>query len=92
MSLVERDAAEGLITLAGRTLHTVCLFAGGGDLDVLGAYTLEGFGLGVEVTKPHADAMTCVRVCYDTTDAHRARAHSDRHDDRSTLFERGGSV
>jgi predicted aspartyl protease len=46
--VVERDAAEVLITLAGRTLHTVCLFAGGGDLDVLGAYTLEGFGLGVD--------------------------------------------
>jgi predicted aspartyl protease len=46
--VVERDAAEVLITLAGRTLHTVCLFAGGGDLDVLGAYTLEGFGFGVD--------------------------------------------
>src|SRR5437016_8659718 len=32
----------------GRTLHTVCLFGDAGDLDVLGAYTLEGFGLGVD--------------------------------------------
>ena len=46
--VVERDAAEVLITLEGRTLHTVCLFGGAGDLDVLGAYTLEGFGLGVD--------------------------------------------
>ena len=46
--VVERDAAEILITLEGRTLHTVCLFGGAGDLDVLGAYTLEGFGLGVD--------------------------------------------
>jgi len=44
----ERPAAEVLITLEGRTLHTVCLFAESGDLDVLGAYTLEGFGLAVD--------------------------------------------
>lgn len=45
---VERPAAEVLITLEGRTLHTVCLFGDGGDLEVLGAYTLEGFGLAVD--------------------------------------------
>jgi len=28
--------------------HTVCLFGEAGDLDVLGAYTLEGFGLVVD--------------------------------------------
>jgi len=46
--VVERDAAEVLITLEGRTLHTVCLCGGAGDLGVLGAYTLEGFGLGID--------------------------------------------
>jgi predicted aspartyl protease len=46
--IVERDAAEVLITLEGRTLHMVCLFGDAGDLDVLGAYTLEGFGFGVD--------------------------------------------
>jgi len=46
--IAERPAAEVLITLEGRTLHTVCLFAEGGDLEVLGAYTLEGFGLAVD--------------------------------------------
>ena len=46
--VVERDAAELLITLEGRTLHTLCLFGGAGDLDVLGAYTLEGFGVGID--------------------------------------------
>ena len=46
--VAERDAAELLITLEGRTLHTVCLFGAAGDLDVLGAYTLEGFGLAVD--------------------------------------------
>src|SRR5947208_16313431 len=41
--LAERDAAEVLITLEGRTLHTVCLCGDAGDLDVLGAYTLAVF-------------------------------------------------
>jgi predicted aspartyl protease len=48
---VERPAAEILITLEGRTLHTVCLFGEGGDLEVLGAYTLEGFGLAVDTAQ-----------------------------------------
>ncbi len=46
--VVERDAAEVLITLAGRTHHTLCLFGATGDLDALGAYTLEGFALGID--------------------------------------------
>ena len=46
--VAERDAAEVLITLEGRTLHTVCLFGEARDLDVLGAYTLEGFALSVD--------------------------------------------
>lgn len=45
---MERGAAEVLITLEGRTLHTLCLFGEPGDLDVLGAYTLEGFGLAID--------------------------------------------
>lgn len=44
----ERGAAAVMITLEGRTLHTLCLFGEPGDLEVLGAYTLEGFGLGVD--------------------------------------------
>ncbi len=46
--IAERPAAEVLITVEGRTLHTICLFAEGGDVEVLGAYTLEGFGLAVD--------------------------------------------
>ena len=46
--VTERGAAEVLITLEGRTLHTLCLFGEARDLDVLGAYTLEGFGLGLD--------------------------------------------
>jgi predicted aspartyl protease len=49
--VVEREAAEVLITLERRTLHTACLFGGAGDLDVLGAYTLEGFGLAVDLVQ-----------------------------------------
>ncbi len=37
-----------LLTLEGRTLHTLCLFGEARDLDVLGAYTREGFGLGID--------------------------------------------
>ena len=44
----ERGAAEIMITLEGRTLHTLCLFGQPGDLEVLGAYTLEGFGLAID--------------------------------------------
>ena len=44
----ERAAAEILVTLEGRTLHTLCLFGEPGDLEVLGAYTLEGFGLAID--------------------------------------------
>src|SRR5207245_5863255 len=44
--LAERDAAEVLITLEGRTLHTVCLFGDAGDLDVLGATPWKGSGWG----------------------------------------------
>ncbi|HBH04695.1 MAG TPA: hypothetical protein DDZ42_22735 [Candidatus Rokubacteria bacterium] len=44
----ERGAAEILITLEGRTLHTLCLFGEPGDLEVLGAYALEGFGLAID--------------------------------------------
>ncbi len=46
--LVERPAGEVLITLDGRTLHTLCLFADPGDVEVLGASTVEGFGLAVD--------------------------------------------
>ena len=45
---IDRGATEIMITLEGRTLHTLCVFGEPGDLDVLGAYTLEGFGLAVD--------------------------------------------
>ena len=46
--VVERPLAEVLITVEGRTLHTLSLFAQDGDIEVLGAYTLEGFGLAAD--------------------------------------------
>ena len=47
-NVVERPAAEVLLTLDGQTLHTICLFGQPGELEVLGAVTLEQFGLGVD--------------------------------------------
>lgn len=47
-SVSEREMAEVVMTLEGETLHTLCLVGREGDLEVLGAYTLEGFGLGVD--------------------------------------------
>lgn len=46
--IVERQAAEILITIDGQTLHTLCLFGEPGDLEVLGAVTLEQFALAVD--------------------------------------------
>lgn len=46
--VVERPATEVLMTLDGQTLHTICLFGQPGDLEVLGAVTLEQFGLAVD--------------------------------------------
>jgi predicted aspartyl protease len=45
---LDRGAAEVLITLEGRTLRTLCVFGEPGDRPVLGAYTLEGFGLAID--------------------------------------------
>src|SRR5437667_12745328 len=39
--VAERDAAEVLIILEGRTRHTVCLFRDAADLDVLVAHPAE---------------------------------------------------
>jgi predicted aspartyl protease len=47
-NVVDRPATEVLITLNGQRLHTICLFGQPGDLQVLGAVTLEQFGLAVD--------------------------------------------
>lgn len=46
--VIERPAAEVLLTLDGQTLHTLCLFGEPGEIEVLGAVTLEQFGLAVD--------------------------------------------
>jgi predicted aspartyl protease len=46
--VVERLAAEVLMTIDGQTMHTLCLFGEPGELEVLGAVTLEQFGLAVD--------------------------------------------
>ncbi|MBI3637141.1 MAG: hypothetical protein HY216_13175, partial [Candidatus Rokubacteria bacterium] len=45
---VQPTERRRLLTIEGRTLHTLCVFGNPGDLEVLGAYTLEGFGLGID--------------------------------------------
>lgn len=44
----EWGAAEILLTIDGRTLHTTCLFAPGNALPLLGAVSLERFALSVD--------------------------------------------
>ena len=44
----EWGAAEVLMTIDGRTLHTSCLFGPPGGLPLLGAVTLEQFALAVD--------------------------------------------
>ena len=46
--VVERLAAEVLMTIDGQTMHTLCLFGEPGELEVLGGVTLEQFGLAVD--------------------------------------------
>lgn len=45
--VVEYDMGETLLRLAGRTMFTLVVF-GEGNKPLLGAYTLEGFGLAVD--------------------------------------------
>lgn len=40
-----RDAVEAVVRLDGRLRRTICVFGKDDDLVLLGAYTLEGFGL-----------------------------------------------
>lgn len=46
--VVQRDAAIILITIGQETLPTLCLFGDDGSDPLLGAVTLEEFGLGVD--------------------------------------------
>ena len=47
-SVVERDTGITMVRLDGRVMPTVVVFAPEGAEPLLGAYTLEGFGLGVD--------------------------------------------
>jgi predicted aspartyl protease len=46
--IIVRDMAAVLARLDGQTLPTLVVFADPGDSVLLGVYTLEGFGLGVD--------------------------------------------
>jgi predicted aspartyl protease len=45
---VLRDIAVAMMRLEGETLPTLVVFADPGDAILLGVYSLEGFGLGVD--------------------------------------------
>ncbi len=45
---VQPTQRRRVLTIEGRTFHTLCLFGEPGDLEVLGAYTQEGFGLVID--------------------------------------------
>ena len=55
----EWAAAEILMTVDGRTLHTTCLFGPAGSLPLLGAVSLEQFALSVD---PLTRALVPARV------------------------------
>jgi clan AA aspartic protease len=46
--IIERDGAQIHVRLDGETLSTICLFGDEGSEPLLGAVTLEEFGLGVD--------------------------------------------
>ena len=45
---VEYDMAQVRVRLDGRERFTICIFGDEGTEPLLGVYTLEGFGLGVD--------------------------------------------
>lgn len=47
-TVIERGAAWVNITLKGETAPTLCIFGDKGSESLLGAFTLEGFALGVD--------------------------------------------
>ena len=46
--VVQRDLAVTMVRWNGETMPTLVVFAGNGDAALLGAYTLEGFGLAAD--------------------------------------------
>ena len=45
--IIERDIVEAVVKIDGQTAHTICVFGGEQDMVLLGAVTLEQFGLAV---------------------------------------------
>lgn len=50
-SVIERDIAFALLTASGRTTATTVVFAGAGDMVLLGAIGLEGMNLRVDLVR-----------------------------------------
>lgn len=47
-SRIRHDIAEAVVKIGDRTRNTLCVFGEEGSLVLLGAYTLEGFGLAAD--------------------------------------------
>ena len=47
-TVIRRDVAQVLARINGQSLYTLCVFGDEGTLPLLGAVTLEEFGLGVD--------------------------------------------
>ncbi len=45
---IRRDIAEATVRIGGRVRHTLCVFGDESSLSLLGAFTLEGFGLAAD--------------------------------------------
>ncbi len=57
---IERDAVEAVLRLDGRVRHTICVFADKKDQILLGAVTLEQFGLAVDPVNKRLVPMPAV--------------------------------
>ncbi|HAZ31408.1 MAG TPA: hypothetical protein DCY61_01705 [Dehalococcoidia bacterium] len=47
-SIIEREATQIVVRLKDRSLFTICIYGDEGSMPLLGAVTLEEFGLGVD--------------------------------------------
>jgi len=55
-----REMTEAVVRLSGQVRHTIFVFGEGTDQVLLGAYTLEGFGLAVDTRNKRLVPMPVV--------------------------------
>ena len=75
--IIERDVAIAMVRWDGKTMPTLVVFAGNGDAALLGAYTLEGFGLAADPVNQRlirVRGLAMGNVAYTEPDHHPAIA------------------